>query len=194
MATRARRGRDCPLMARANRTGADRPLSAADARAEVEAAREHRRSAQRAAFEQRYGDAVPGRAIVALSWASTAAFASVSVAALVDADLVPVAAVVSIVLFLVGCLLFGAVLVLAALRSRDDLMGIGGLFFLAGSAPAVVQWNLLGSVALQVAVAVLAASVRPFTEMAFGTLVPTVGLAWCGLWAVRHGVFAERST
>jgi hypothetical protein len=179
-------------MARANRTGTDRPISAAEARAEVEADRAQRSRARRAAFEQRYGDTVHGRAILALSWVCTAVFAAVSIGALIDDDLVPVAALVSIALFLAGCALFAAVLVLAALRSRDDLMGIGGLFFLAGSAPPVVQWNLLGSLGVQVVVAVLAASVRPFTEMAFGTLVPTIALALCGLWSVRHGIFAAR--
>ena len=99
---------------------------------------------------------------------------------------------VSVVLFLAGCALFMVVLVLAAARSREDAMGMGGLFFLAGSAPATVQRHLLGSLAVQVVVAIAAAALDPFTPLAFGTLVPTIGLAFCGLWAVRHGLFPPR--
>jgi hypothetical protein len=47
---------------------------------------------------------------------------------------------------------------------------------------------------VQVVVAVVAAALRPFTELAFGTLAPTLGLALCGWWAVRHGLFEERDT
>jgi tetrahydromethanopterin S-methyltransferase subunit C len=97
-------------------------------------------------------------------------------------------------LFLAGCALFMIDLVLAAARSRDDAMGIGGLFFLAGSAPRGVQRHLLGSLAVQVVVAVGAAALDPFTPLAFGTLVPTIGLAFCGLWAVRHGLFPARTS
>ena len=100
---------------------------------------------------------------------------------------------VSVVLFLAGCALFMVDLVLAAARSREAIMGIGGLFFMAGSAPRQVQRQLLGSLAVQVLVAVVAAALDPFTPLAFGTLVPTIGLAFCGLWSVRHGLFPERT-
>jgi len=36
------------------------------------------------------------------------------------------------------------------------------------------------------------ASVRPFTGLAFGILVPTYGLGLVGLWAVRLGEFPPR--
>jgi hypothetical protein len=55
-----------------------------------------------------------------------------------------------------------------------------------------VRTNLLGALAAQVAVAVLTASVRPYTTLAFGTLVPVYGLGLCGLWAARHGSFGSR--
>ena len=80
-------------------------------------------------------------------------------------------------------------LVLAAARSRDDAMGIGGLFFLAGSAPRAVQRHLMGSLAVQLVVAVVAAALDPFTPLAFGTLVPVLPLGLAGLWSVRHGMF-----
>lgn len=175
--------------------GADeRPPTAAEARAQVEARRAEDRAARAAAMEERYGDTLPGRSIIVASWASTALFALVTVPALVD----PEAAVaaffaVSMLLFTAGCAVFMVDLVLAAARSRDDAMGIGGLFFLAGSAPPAVQRHLLGSLGVQIVVAVVAAALDPFTPLAFGTLVPTLGLALCGLWAVRHGMFPGRS-
>jgi hypothetical protein len=45
---------------------------------------------------------------------------------------------------------------------------------------------------VQIALAVLTASLRPFTPLAFGVLVPVYGLGLMGLWGARHGVFASR--
>lgn len=143
-------------------------------------------------MDARFGGEVPGRPILVVSWLCTAVFTLTSVPAVIDPDRSWAMALtfgVSLVLFFSGCALFVVDLVLAAARSRDDTMGIGGLFFLAGSAPRPVQLQLLGSFAVQVIVAVVAAAMHPFTPLAFGTLVPTVGLALCGLWAVRHGYF-----
>ena len=44
--------------------------------------------------------------------------------------------IVSLVLFAVGMVVFVWAYAVAVGRSRTDLIGIGGLFFLAGSAPA----------------------------------------------------------
>jgi hypothetical protein len=164
--------------------------SAAEARAEFEAQREANRARREAAMRERYGDTLPGRAIVVASWASTALFTAVTVPAVLDPDrFIGVFFAVSVGLFFAGCAAFGLVLVLAAARSRDDAMGIGGLFFLAGSAPRAAQRQLLGSLAVQLVVAVAAAALDPFTPLAFGTLVPVLPLALAGLWAVRHGMF-----
>ncbi len=168
--------------------------TAAEARAEVESRRDEQRAARAARLAGHFGDVIPGRAIIAVSWVCTLAFVAVSVFALIDPDAaIGAFFAVSFALFLAGCALFALVLVLAAARSRDDAMGIGGLFFLAGSAPRAVQWHLLGALAVQTVVAVAVAAVHPFTSYAFGTLVPTVGLAFCGLWSVRHGLFERRS-
>lgn len=173
---------------------APRPGSAAEARAAVEARRGEERARREAWFADRFSDGVPGRWIVATSWCSTALFTAVTVPAVIDPKRFVLAFfVVSTVLFLLGCALFVADLVLAAARSRDDAMGIGGLFFLVGAAPRAVQVHLLGSLAVQVVVAVAGAAVRPFTPLAFGTLVPTLALALAGLWSVRHGLFPARS-
>jgi hypothetical protein len=170
-----------------------RPPTAAEARAEVEARRDEVRAARQEAMRERYGDEVPGRSIIVVSWASTAVFTVATAAAVIAPDAAIVAFfAVAVVLFLAGCAVFLVDLGLAAARSRDDAMGIGGLFFLAGSAPPSVQRHLLGSLGVQVVVAIVGAALDPFTPLAFGTLVPTLGLALCGLWAVRHGVFEPR--
>ena len=141
-------------------------------------------------MQERFGDTVPGRAIIAASWASTLLFTAVTVPAVIDPDaFIGLFFGVSVALFFAGCAVFALDLVLAAARSRDDAMGIGGLFFLAGSAPRAAQRHLLGSLAVQVVVAVVAAALDPFTPLAFGTLVPVLPLALAGLWAVRHGLF-----
>lgn len=175
---------------------ASRPAAptAAQARAEVEARRGEQKAARAARLDERFGDAVPGRAIIVVSWLATLAFVAVTVPAMIDPDAaIEAFFAVSVTLFLAGCALFALVLVLAAARSREDAMGIGGLFFLAGSAPRSVQWHLLGALSVQTVLAIVAAAVRPFTPLAFGTLVPTLGLALCGLWTVRHGLFDSRS-
>ncbi|CAN5542468.1 hypothetical protein BH10ACT3_BH10ACT3_22600 [soil metagenome] len=171
-------------------TQKDKAPTAAEARAEFEADRAANKAAKRAQMDAAFGDGVPGRAIVVLSWICTAVFTLVTVPAIIDPDrFVGLFFVVSVVLFFAGCALFVVDIVLAAARSRDDLMGIGGLFFLIGSAPRSAQANLLGSMAVQLVVAVAGAAAHPFTPLAFGTLVPMIGLAFCGLWTVRHGNF-----
>ena len=95
--------------------------------------------------------------------------------------------------FFAGSALFIVDLVLAVARSRDDAMGIGGLFFLAGSAPPNAQRHLLASLGLSTVVAVVGAAVRPFTPLAFGILAPMLPLVLCGWWGVRHGYFPTRA-
>ena len=171
-----------------------KPQTAAEARAEFEANREANKAARRAKMDATYGGGVPGRWILNASWLCTAVFTAATLPAIVDPDeFVGTFFAVSLVLFFAGCALFAADIVLAAARSRDDLMGIGGLFFLIGSAPRTVQVQLLCSLAAQVLVAVVGAVVHPFTPLAFGTLVPMIGLGWCGFWAVRHGSFEAQT-
>ncbi len=179
----------------------DRPRAptAAEARAEVEARRAEVRAERERQFAEAYGDDVPGRWILAVSWVSTLVFVVVAAAAALQPGSASEPSIglqgfVTLALgyFALGCAVFAVDLVLIAARSRESLMGIGGLFFLAGAAPRPVQWHLLGSFGVQVAVSLVAAAVRPFTPLAFGILAPTLGLAFCGLWAVRHGVFDPR--
>ena len=98
----------------------------------------------------------------------------------------------SLVLFFAGIGLFFWAYAVAVNRSRTDLIGMGGLFFLAGTAPRSVQRSLLGSLAVEVVVGLVTAAVHPFTPLAFGVLAWMYGLALCGLWAARYGTFPPR--
>jgi len=136
----------------------------------------------------------PDRMLVNLDLAGTAALVGTSAAAaLVPSVFTLVHATFSIVLFVIGT---GALLWAYALgisRSRTDTVDIPGLFLLSGAvAPAPIRTSFRVALAVQVVVVVLAASIRPFTEVAFGILAPMYGLGLMGLWAARHGTFPDR--
>jgi hypothetical protein len=97
-----------------------------------------------------------------------------------------------LVLFALGCLAFVRTLFVAADRSRAEELSVAGIWFLAGAPPVVRRW-LLGCFAAQVVVALGTASLRPYTALAFGVLVPMFGLGLNGLWAVRSGSFPPRA-
>jgi hypothetical protein len=136
----------------------------------------------------------PGAArIVQASIAGTVLFALTAVPAAIAPDtFVGVAVLVSLALFAVGLVAFVWAYAVAVGRSRTDLMGIGGLFFLAGSAPRVVQRRLIGSLVAEIVIAVVTASTRVYTPLAFGVLVPMYGLGLMGLWGARYGTFPPR--
>jgi hypothetical protein len=126
------------------------------------------------------------------AWYGTAVFVLTAVAATVVDALDPVALVVDVVLFGVGCVAFVAAYLRAVNRSRTDSIAVTSLFFLAGSAPPDVRRSLLGALVVQVVVALATAIARPYTILAAGTLVPIYGLGLCGLWAARLGTFPPR--
>ncbi|MFM7535054.1 MAG: hypothetical protein ACKO91_04585 [Acidimicrobiales bacterium] len=135
-----------------------------------------------------------GAGLVRLDWAATAVLAaSTAVSAALLGDVRYVGVGVALVLFAAGCVAFLWAYAIAVQRSRTDAIGIGGLYFLAGPvAPKRVKALCNGALAVQVAVSVAGASVRPFTTLAFGTLAPMVGIGINGLWAARHGRFPPR--
>jgi hypothetical protein len=133
-----------------------------------------------------------GRGIVLASWIGSGVFlAAAAPLAATGRGQLP-AVVVDLALFAGGCGAFLWALALAAGRSRQEEIGMGGLFFLAGSAPTAIRRHLLGSLTAQVVGALATAAARPFTALAFGVLVPVWGLALCGLWAARYGIFGPR--
>jgi hypothetical protein len=140
-------------------------------------------------------DGIPGRALLLFDWIGTALFAVAAVAGVVAPSVFRwPAVVVSLALFAAGLAGFVAAFLLSVSRSRFEVVTTPGVYFLSGSAPSGVRgrfWLLLGA---QTVVALATASIRPFTSVAFGILVPTFGLGLMALWGARYGTFAERST
>jgi hypothetical protein len=140
-----------------------------------------------------------GQSLIRCSWIGTAAFLAATGAALVTGAGQAVLIAVSVILFLAGAAAFAAAYLIAIGRSRYDAIGMGGLFFLAGTAPRSVQGHLLGSFAVELVVALAAASVGlamapgdAANPLAFGILAPLYGLGIAGLWGARYGTFAPR--
>ena len=171
------------------------PRSAAEARARVEAERAASSAAREAALAAAFPGGLPGRPTIWVSWAATVLATLVSVAALADVDaFLGAYFVVTFGLFLAGAGTFAVDLVLAAARSTTHTMGIGGLFFLAGSAPRAARLALNASLAAAAVVSVATALARLSTpELAFGTLAPMFQLSLSGWWGVRHGHFPLRA-
>jgi hypothetical protein len=133
-----------------------------------------------------------GERLLRAALIGTALFTLTAFAAVLAHTLRGVATVVAGLLFFLGILAFFGAYFRAVLRSREELLGIGGIYFLAGSAPRRVRAILLGSFAVQVIVAIVSASLRPFTSLAFGMLVPMYGIGVSGLWGAFHGKYPER--
>jgi hypothetical protein len=100
--------------------------------------------------------------------------------------------VVSLVEFALGSAAFLWAFAVAVSRSRTEAIGMGGLFFLAGSAPRSIQVWLMGAWAIQIAVAFTVASLGVFTGAAFALLAPMWGIGLAGVWGARHGSFPPR--
>jgi hypothetical protein len=139
-------------------------------------------------------DPAPGRAIGLVDWAGTALFVVVAVLATVLDDAIRYVAVgVSMSLFAIGTVTFLWAYAVALHRSREDEIGMGGLYLLAApTAPREVRWSLDIALGLQAGLALATAAIRPYTTLAFGVLVPMFGLGLNGLWASRHGRFGPR--
>lgn len=135
-----------------------------------------------------------GAGIVNACWLGTGLLIGTSAAAAVaPATFQRVHSVLSVGLFAIGT---GAMLWAYALgitRSREEEVTLSGLFFLGDdSAPREVRRAFRIALALQTVAVVAAASIRPFTEVAFGILAPMFGLGLMGAWGGRHGRFGPR--
>lgn len=136
----------------------------------------------------------PGGRLVTATTVGTALLAATSAAAAVLPDVVGMAhAVLSGSLFVVGslALLWGYARGLS--RSRVDLVSLSGLFFLAGeTAPATIRRRFRGALAVEVAAVLVAAGVRPYTEVAFGILAPMFAMGLMAAWGGAHGSYPPR--
>lgn len=135
---------------------------------------------------------LPGGGIIRASLVGTAVFTALAVGAVVAPVLQLPLVVVSLGLFAAGVVTFLLAFARAVERSRYEAIGMGGLFFLVGSAPGAVQLRLLGALGVQVVVSFAAATIRIYTPVAFGLLVPMYGLGLAGLWGATHGRFGPR--
>ncbi len=138
--------------------------------------------------------AVPTRWLLQLNAAATTVFSVLAVAGVtLGGAWVGVLVVLSAVLFLVGSVACLWAFAIAVRRSREVEIAPTQLYFLTGGcAPVAVRNRFLVLLAVQVVVGLVAASIRPFTGVAFGILVPMFGLGASGLWAARNGVFPDR--
>lgn len=150
---------------------------------------------------ERPPDQHQGQAIIVASWIGTGLFGLVAVPAAAAPDaFAPLLIVTSLALFVAGTAVFALAYLTAVGRSREVLIGMGGLFFLAGgTAPLRVSRHLVGSFAAQCVLAVATTVIGLFTvpadvtnPVAFGVLVPIYGLGLTGLWSARYGSYAER--
>lgn len=140
--------------------------------------------------------------IVRFNLAATLLFSATAiVSAIVFDDVFRVVIVaVSLSLFAVGVATFLLGFFAAIQRSRESEISVTQLFFLTGDvAPRSVKFPMLTALAVQTTVGIAAAIARPSTDgkagsvLAFGVLVPMLGLGLNGLWASRHGAFDDRA-
>jgi len=151
-------------------------------------------------------DGVPGRGIVRFDlWVTglfcvSAAWAAWSFDGVAKVQGV----VVSLGAFAIGITAFLWGYWTAVQRSRTAEMSVAELYFLLGApVPRNVKWWMNGCLIAQTGMSVTTAIVRPSTPsadggstagstLAFGVLVPVLGLGLNGLWAASHGAFGPR--
>lgn len=150
----------------------------------------------------RDGGSDHGSVIVVADAAATAAFAcsAVVAAAMFTTAARAQAVAVSLTMFVAGVAAFLWGFWNAVQRSRTEEIAVTTLFFLAGgTAPAGVRRTMNACLAAQVLVGVATSLARPTTDgepgssLAFGILVPMLGLGLNGLWAAFHGRFPPRA-
>ena len=102
-------------------------------------------------------------------------------------------AIVSTVLFSIGFALLALGFWNGIQRSRIDEVTLSGLVAIDKThVPTSARNRLWAAIVLQIVVGVLFASLRPFTQQAFGLLVPTFGLGIATLWGSRFAAFHPR--
>ena len=147
-------------------------------------------------------DDMKGSAIVRTNEVLTAVFGLTSVLAVVffDRPWKTIAVAVCIVCFSVGVVAFLWGYWGAVQRSRHDNIAVASLYFLSDKCaprPLSTRMNLL--LGAQVTIGLVTALLRSSTDgkagstLAFGILVPVLGLGLNGLWGAQHGQFPPRN-
>lgn len=148
-------------------------------------------------------DDMKGTEIVRTNEVLTALFAVTSVLAVIffDQPWKLIAVAVSLVCFSVGVVTFLWGYWTAVQRSRRDNIAVASLYFLADkSAPRALSVRMNSLLATQLVVGLVTALLRSSTDgkagstLAFGILVPVLGLGLNGLWGAQNGEFPPRNT
>ena len=111
-----------------------------------------------------------------------------------------VAATVALVCFSLGVVVFLWGYWTAVQRSRYDNIAVASMYFLTDNcAPKALARRMNILLTVQVVASVVTALMRSSTDgkpgstLAFGILVPVLGLGLNGLWASLHGEFSPRN-
>ena len=132
------------------------------------------------------------------------AVSSVTAAVVFDGAAKVQGVVVDLVLFAIGVAAFLWGYFVAVQRSRTEELSVAELYFLLGRAtPREVKLTMNACLAAQTVIAIATAMSRlstpsdtagssPGSTLAFGVLVPMLGLGLNGLWAATHGSFGPR--
>jgi hypothetical protein len=119
----------------------------------------------------------------------TGVFAVAALVGIIDPDGLAVGtAVLSVGMFVAGCVTFLWAFAIAVGRSRVEAVTLAGVYFLSG-APTAVRRPLLGALGVQIVIALTAGIVRIYTPVAFVALAPMFGLGMAGLWGARYNRF-----
>jgi hypothetical protein len=146
-------------------------------------------------------DAMPGSLLIKCNLVLTGIFVAMSIVAAVTftSPWKTIGVVVSLGCFSVGIVAFLWGYWTAVQRSRTDNISVAALYFLVDKcAPQSVAHLMNGTLGVQVVVAVVTAISRTTTDgragstLAFGVLVPMMGLGLNGLWGATYGTFAPR--
>jgi hypothetical protein len=132
--------------------------------------------------------------LLSLSLQLTAVYSLLAVVTYLLADRLDVVfAIACSVLFVVGTLLLALGFWNGIQRSRVDAVTLTGLVAVDRShVPARARNKLWIAILLQIVVGVALGWLRPFTQQAFGLLVPTLGLGFAALWGSRFAAFHPR--
>ncbi|MFM8794649.1 MAG: hypothetical protein ACKOFF_07180 [Acidimicrobiales bacterium] len=145
--------------------------------------------------------AQPGAVIVTTNAVLTAVFVVATAAAVVvfDQPWKAVSVAVDLACFALGVFAFLWGYWNAVQRSRTESIGVAQLYFLLGGiAPRTVWVRMNVLLAVQTVVGIGGALARgstdgkPGSTLAFGILVPMLGLGLNGLWGAFHGTFPPR--
>ncbi len=131
--------------------------------------------------------------LVRIAWQSTFMLLMFAVAGVAAPDNFGVAvAVLSLLMFGLGLAFLLLALLGGLRRSRMEEVTVAGLFLLHETAPKKIQRLFLWCLVFQLVTGFTAAGLRPYTEIAFAILAPTVLFGSAALWSAQHGSFTGR--